>query len=345
MRKQFIFAAVILQFAILFTICGKREMIIRTGDTVFLRTAPVDPRDLFRGDYVILNYEISSFPVSYLKEISPESLKKGDPLYVHLKTLSAGSCAEAYAVSADKPASGLFIKGRVSEEPSKKSRRINLKYGIESYYVQQGAGIEMEKRMDSRRAGGQRAEEGWQTPLEMELSVGGDGTAVIKSFRWSPLAHNIDIGWKVIDDPDIRNVINITYSIKNVSVKDIALVNLPGLASFSVEPEPGSGSSDEIEFIPKPIRYAKKNPADADVIVLRPGEKRRFTFDFTDRKFYFKNDKKIYVSINTLSNRSLRFRIVYRSPSDEESAGLKKKNIIWHGHLPSTAFTAWGFID
>jgi len=230
MRKQFILAAVILQFAILFTICGKREMVIRTGEKVFLRTAPVDPRDLFRGDYVILNYEISSFPVSYLKDVSPESLKKGNPLYVHLKTSGAESCAEAYAVSAGKPASGLFIKGRVSEEPSKKSRRIDLKYGIESYYVQQGAGIEMENRMDSRRAGGQRAGEGLQTPLEMELSVGGDGTAVIKSFRWSSLAHSINIGWKVSNDADIRNVINIIYSIKNVSEKEVALVNLPGLA-------------------------------------------------------------------------------------------------------------------
>jgi uncharacterized membrane-anchored protein len=31
-----------------------------TGETIYLRARPVDPRDLFRGDYVVLAYEIDS---------------------------------------------------------------------------------------------------------------------------------------------------------------------------------------------------------------------------------------------------------------------------------------------
>ena len=34
-------------------------MTLTTGETILLRVVPVDPRDLFRGDYVILSYEIS----------------------------------------------------------------------------------------------------------------------------------------------------------------------------------------------------------------------------------------------------------------------------------------------
>ncbi len=33
-----------------------KEYTLRTGTEVILKTMPVDPRDLFRGDYVTLNY-------------------------------------------------------------------------------------------------------------------------------------------------------------------------------------------------------------------------------------------------------------------------------------------------
>jgi uncharacterized membrane-anchored protein len=38
---------------------GFKEFTLRTGEEVLLKTLPVDPRDLFRGDYVILRYDVS----------------------------------------------------------------------------------------------------------------------------------------------------------------------------------------------------------------------------------------------------------------------------------------------
>lgn len=38
------------------------EYILIKGEKVFLKTIPVDPRDLLRGDYVILRYEIENDP-------------------------------------------------------------------------------------------------------------------------------------------------------------------------------------------------------------------------------------------------------------------------------------------
>ena len=65
MRKAFILAAIILQVMVLAYMAGEREYILKNGKLIHLRTAPVDPRDLFRGDYVRLNYEISgSRPIS-----------------------------------------------------------------------------------------------------------------------------------------------------------------------------------------------------------------------------------------------------------------------------------------
>jgi hypothetical protein len=37
-----------------------RAAVLRDGREVLLKVEPVDPRDLLRGDYVILNYEISA---------------------------------------------------------------------------------------------------------------------------------------------------------------------------------------------------------------------------------------------------------------------------------------------
>jgi uncharacterized membrane-anchored protein len=49
---------------------GYRHYWIETGEKIMLRVEPVDPRDLFRGDYVSLSYEISSLDrSSYFEKI------------------------------------------------------------------------------------------------------------------------------------------------------------------------------------------------------------------------------------------------------------------------------------
>ena len=52
---------------------------------MYLRTAPADPRDLFRGDYVRLNYEISNVAPPYQKALDRKTLRKGMVLYGVLK--------------------------------------------------------------------------------------------------------------------------------------------------------------------------------------------------------------------------------------------------------------------
>ena len=52
--------AALLQTAVLGFMVESRASILRSGTDVRLKTLPVDPRDLLRGDYVILSYGISS---------------------------------------------------------------------------------------------------------------------------------------------------------------------------------------------------------------------------------------------------------------------------------------------
>ena len=59
MRRKFIII-VLFQVLLLVGIIAYRQYWVATGERVLLGTEPVDPRDIFRGDYVTLNYEISS---------------------------------------------------------------------------------------------------------------------------------------------------------------------------------------------------------------------------------------------------------------------------------------------
>ena len=45
------------------------EWRLRSGVRVILETALVDPRDWLRGDYLILNYKISTVPMNLISEI------------------------------------------------------------------------------------------------------------------------------------------------------------------------------------------------------------------------------------------------------------------------------------
>ena len=51
--------AAVIQVAAIALIVYDRVGVLREGSEVLLQTRPVDPRDFLRGDYVVLNYQIS----------------------------------------------------------------------------------------------------------------------------------------------------------------------------------------------------------------------------------------------------------------------------------------------
>ena len=117
MRKSFVILAAILQLIVLAYMAGEREYILRNGKVIHLRTAPIDPRDMFRGDYVRLNYEISRIPFSRIKGVDHISeLKKGDKIYVSLKEGPNG-LYELVDAGLEKPADGVYLAGRLLTGP------------------------------------------------------------------------------------------------------------------------------------------------------------------------------------------------------------------------------------
>ena len=70
MRGKFVLL-ILLQALILAGMIGYRYYWVETGEKIFLRVSPVDPRDLFRGDYVSLSYDISNLDLDQLSGHSP----------------------------------------------------------------------------------------------------------------------------------------------------------------------------------------------------------------------------------------------------------------------------------
>ena len=166
-RKLF-FAVVAAQLLFLVGLAGYHEVTLRTGQTVVLATVPVDPRDLFRGDYVILRYEITQ-PDPQAARFVLYRLNPGDAVYVRLipEDRDGQEVWVASEVDLDPFDSGqVFIKGRVTGVNAAAPQSLQVEYGIESYFVPEGQGRDIERNRS----------------ILVRVSVNGFGHAVIKDL-------------------------------------------------------------------------------------------------------------------------------------------------------------------
>lgn len=146
-QVKFIIAVGIQVLIILIMIIFK--LAILTGGTeVILKIEPVDPRDPLRGDYVTFQYDISNIG-SHL--LLGASVQNGQTVYVVLKDQVGREYWIASEVSKSKPSdNSVFIKGvvrrggmRTGERLDTKRSRgstLNIVYGIEEYFIPEGAG-------------------------------------------------------------------------------------------------------------------------------------------------------------------------------------------------------------
>lgn len=72
MKKLYFSAWVGLVLMVMNVAIWQKQQILNNGETVLLKLAPVDPRSLMQGDYMLLRYEIEQQLLSY--EIGRQSL-------------------------------------------------------------------------------------------------------------------------------------------------------------------------------------------------------------------------------------------------------------------------------
>ncbi|WP_293807966.1 GDYXXLXY domain-containing protein [uncultured Bosea sp.] len=170
-------ATAVLLVLVLFALVEQRAQILRGGTEIRLKTVPIDPRDLFRGDYVVLAYPISTVDAD---TAGKAGFERGERVYVSLGRDEQGF-AKAAGVSRDWPKASdgmVVIAGRVISTSAcatnadgtfdcgGKRNRLRIAYGIESFFVPQGEGKAIETTDKAR--------------VEVVAAVSSSGEAAIK---------------------------------------------------------------------------------------------------------------------------------------------------------------------
>jgi uncharacterized membrane-anchored protein len=137
-----------------------------TGTEIKLRTIPVDPRSMFRGNYARLNYDVSTFKSD---ELDISDLRMDEIVYVKLRA-EEKNIYEFDSVSIQRPKSGLYLRGRIKSQPWSKEYRVI--YGIEAFFAPKEKALALEKDL---RDGGLAV-----------VAVAGNGKAVLKDIIAEP---------------------------------------------------------------------------------------------------------------------------------------------------------------
>lgn len=161
----------IVQTAVIAWMISDRARLLSSGREVMLTVIPVDPRSLFQGDYVILNYEISELD---LPVASSDAFGVPAAVYVTLSRTASGLW-ERKTVALSHPgrvgADEVVLKGtaQYAWNPTPETTRVRVAYGIESYFVPEGRGKALEEMVRDRK-------------LQVLLAVDGTGRSVIKGI-------------------------------------------------------------------------------------------------------------------------------------------------------------------
>ena len=123
--KKYVYIIVVIWALLAGGITAYNENLLRKGEEILLKVSPVDPRDFLRGDYEI--------------NTAPESSKLRGDVYVILNKNSDKTFG-IKEITNKKPENTIFLRGE------KHGRRITYK-GIQQYFVKEGNGREMEKKL------------------------------------------------------------------------------------------------------------------------------------------------------------------------------------------------------
>ncbi len=172
MKLILAFIVALVQSGVLFYMIESRASILRNGREVVLATAPVDPNDIMRGDYVILSYAISRIEHKTILGTPPPS-DGAKPVYVALVPGEGGrfvlSRASWQPLTDLKPEETVIV-GETPDGFYIGTDNVPLTYGIERFYVPEGEGRPIEEGVGERR-------------VDVVLAVNSDGKAQVRGLR------------------------------------------------------------------------------------------------------------------------------------------------------------------
>jgi uncharacterized membrane-anchored protein len=161
-RRIALLVVVCAQLAVPLAMAGLVEADLAFGDEVRLKARPVDPLDVFRGNYVVLTYDISQLQVVF-------PVTKGQRLCADLFDAGGGVYSARYAYDAPPREGGKEICGRARDD-AQAGESVGIEYGIETYY----ADAERAQEIENEIAGGR---------LFVVVDLDDDGSARIEKLE------------------------------------------------------------------------------------------------------------------------------------------------------------------
>ena len=143
MKTKLFIVILALQSAWVLYTAAVQERALRQGVVILLETRPVDPRDLLRGDYVVLNYKISTIPTHLFSPRPADQAGYGRTVWVALAP--RGEFHEIARASLERfePGAGEVLVRANSKwwsDGRSGAREVGVEYGLERYFVREGTG-------------------------------------------------------------------------------------------------------------------------------------------------------------------------------------------------------------
>ncbi len=142
MKLKLFLLVLALQCAWLLGTTFQQERALATGKTILLETERVDPRDPLRGDYLILNYKISTVPTSLFSPPVKTNLPAGTKVFVAVRPgpddfyVVNRASTSPFTPAADER----LLRGQSNGRWWNQGSSIHVKYGLEKYFVAEGTG-------------------------------------------------------------------------------------------------------------------------------------------------------------------------------------------------------------
>jgi uncharacterized membrane-anchored protein len=150
-----------------------------TGRVVTMTVIPVDPRDLFRGEYVRLDTPAhrlyrqgtaatsDTFAVVRPLDDVFDQAHGGSIVYVQLEPASSGDYRPV-SVSREPAGGALNLRGRVWH--ATKPNLLSVQFGLDAFYMQEGKSRRVEEAIRQRRN------------VQMQVAIASSGQARVKTL-------------------------------------------------------------------------------------------------------------------------------------------------------------------
>ena len=170
-NKSLIYLVVLFQVLILGGMFAKAFYPMMVGKPVKLKVLPIDPRDLFRGNYVNLQYDFSNIYLDSIKHdldsVAFSTLTYGDALFVELALDENKEFYKTVGIwtDADKKPNPQNILIKATREDgsynswNKDYNYIRISAGVESFFTKKDNALNLENKMRRNWSFDENAEE------------------------------------------------------------------------------------------------------------------------------------------------------------------------------------------